>query len=686
MHIGMQLFAPNGFHSLSKSTRYYLAERRVEDGAALLVWFEGGRERQRRVRFIRLGRLEFERALLEDPPALVPADKQRELPEWLQEFEGLNLDEIEEFRYKGKQETYRQQVERTLSHISLALKNKREILSSDDPLKELSRYAYSGGRNLHPHRIQVWFFSFILHGENVWALKRGSKGTGKWDRSDEKHASQKFGRPSLTDGSMYGWSLAQIDQENIVDSYLAYCGLGVTMAEIYRRALTESFGCRAQEQSESGRLRLYHSENKPFPSYGQFRYVIVKEFGLTQVQTTVLGAPRMRSNAKHNEGNFTRPYANVLESLVVDAYHVSDRARAYRSNNPMPALIAARGICETTAGVVGIGFSLGAESGEAYRSMLFCMAISKAEFARLIGIPPEHLNWIMEGLPPSFTSDRGPAAAKDLVDHLIVSFPIKTIIPSHSGQSNAVVEASHPKSVGLEGAPTYQQSDLDLVKLIKREVYRACRDNHTKDISDRLSDEAVMEFRQRGWPATPHYYWKYLQERLRTSGHSISMEQAVRAFCTPVQFDVDCDGVRYRSHWFNSGRFKKTGIQDEAANVANFKLRGYVLSLAMRYVWVEVKGELIEVEACSRVRVDGADLYIPLSEMERFAEERKALKSATRESAVAADVDARAKFEQANGQSWNSGHRRTGSPKRAKGVTTQEAKSVNGKFGEKRRA
>jgi hypothetical protein len=685
MHIGTQLLAPNGFHSLSKSIRYYFAGRRDDDGGALLIWFEKAKK-QRRVRFIRLSGEEFERALLEDPRGLVPDKKQYTLPEWLKDLEGIAFEEVEELRYKEKKETYKQQVHRTFSHIARALEHEQEILSSNNPLKELAKYACRGesGAHPHPHRLQVWFFSYILHGKDIWALKRSSQKTGRWSRIDGAHAKKKFGRPSPVDGSMYGWSSAEL-REQIDDSYLRRCGLGISMAEIYMRALTEDFGCKTRKV-ESGRYQLYHPDNRPFPSYGQFRYVIVRKYGLACVQATVWGQPRVRSHAKQNEGNFTRPYANLLESLVVDAYHVKDRARSFRSSDPMPALIAARGICETTGAVVGIGFSLGAESGEAYRSMLFCMAVPKPYFARLIGIPPEDLDWIMEGLPPSFTSDRGAGGSKDLVDDLKVRFPIKTIIPSYSGQSNAVAEASHPRSVNLEGAPTFKQSDLDVVKMIKREVFRACRDNHTSDISDRLSDDAVIEFRRRGWVATPHCYWTYLQERLRTSGHSLSIVQAVRAFCERVQFDVDCNGVRYKSHWYNSPEFKKTGIQDEVANLTNFKLSGYVLSLAMRYVWVEVKGQLIELEVSLRVRSDDADLYIPLSDLERVAEERKALRATTRESADAADVDARLKFKQATGQSWDAGRRRAGSPKRATGVTGQEAKALDEKFGRRRRA
>ncbi|MBB4513893.1 hypothetical protein [Paraburkholderia fungorum] len=676
-HIGLQLHAPEGFHGLSKSIRYYFAGRRPSDAAALLIWFERGKK-HRRVRFVRLGKNDFEHALLQNPPVLVPENRQYALPEWLRDFEGISFAEVEHLRYKRKKETYLQQVERTYSYIRPALENEEEILSADDPLKELSKYAVRSQSNLHPHRLQVWFFSYILHERKMEALKKSTQRIGKWDRGGETHACRKLGRPSLTDGSMYGWSSAEIGQEKMTDSYLRYCGLGVSMAEIYRRAMVNEFECLVR-RTESGARQLYHPENRPFPSYGQFRYNVVKKFSLQAVQATVWGQPRVRSHAAFNEGNFTRPYANLLESVVVDAYRVEDRAQAFRSEDPMPSLVVARGVCETTSSVVGIGFSLGSESAEAYRSMLFCMAVPKAYYARLIGIPPEILDWIMEGLPSSFTSDRGPGGSKDLVDNLKIRFPIKTIIPSHSGQSNAVVEAGHPKTISLEGAPTFRQSDLDIVKMIKREVIRACRDNHTRDISDRLSDEAVRDFLNEGLVATPHNYWKYLGTRLRTSGNSISIEEAVRAFCTPVDLDVDCDGVRFKSHWYNSAEFRETGIQNEVAKRPGFKLSGYILPLAMRYLWVEVNGKLIELEASVRVRMDGADLNVPLSSLEAAERERKALKAMTRESTEAAHVEARLEFQETTGQSWDAGSRRTGSPKRATGITLHEVELLDRK-------
>src|SRR5690349_16688201 len=172
-HIGEQLYSPNGFRTLSKSTRYYFAGRRDEDGSALLIWFSKHKD-QRRAHFVRLTADQFERALLEDPPSLIPESKQFTLPEWLSEYEGISFDQVEEFRYQKKKTTYREQVETRFSKISNALHHKNEILASNDPLKEICKFTAPSENR---YRVQVWFFSYFLHSCNIWALMRSNRET-----------------------------------------------------------------------------------------------------------------------------------------------------------------------------------------------------------------------------------------------------------------------------------------------------------------------------------------------------------------------------------------------------------------------------------------------------------------------------------------------------------------------------
>lgn len=680
VHIGTQLHAPNGLGSLAKGVRYYYAGRR-DDGKVLLVWFCRHKKKWR-VHFIRMTGEDFEAALLDEKRSLKPCEKQFDWPEWLSDQEGVSFDELESSRYGKKTQTYREQVESRYAKIAPALESEKHILAADDPLKAIARYAYLGEGTMHPHRLQVWFFAYVLHGNDIWALKQPTKRVGKWNRRDETHRDVKYGRPSLDEGTSFGWSSASM-RSQILKIYLDRCGPSIYMRRIHREALLEDFGCKTKK-NEDGNSIYYHPENLPFPSYGQFRSVVISELGLNTVQTTVYGAPRVRNHARVNEGNYTQQFANILESLEVDAYFVSERPRAMYSNEAMPALGVARGICVTTGACVGVGFSLGSETSEAYASMLWCAAVPKALVARMYGIPLEDLLWIMQGLPASLKSDRGPAGGRKLVARLEKAFPMKSITPSYSGQSKAPVEASHPRDVNLEGAPSYVLSDLNVIQMVKREVYRACSDNHTSNISSRLSDEAIHDFRREGRTATPHHYWDYLSKRLRTSAHAMSNEQAVRAFWTEMEFPVDGDGARHRHRWYTSTAFKD--VQKKVGDLTDFKVKGYVLNMVVRYIYVEVKGRLMELEATRKTRIDGQDLFVPLSELDATAHDLSILNSKTRNSIEAAAGDAEKRFKEATGKSWHQGERRHGPPKRASGTTAHEAKVTRGKNNSRRAA
>lgn len=78
------------------------------------------------------------------------------------------------------------------------------------------------------------------------------------------------------------------------------------------------------------------------------------------------------------------------------------------------------------------------------------------------------------------------------------------------------METTHPKSTQLEGAPTYLLSDLNVIQMMKRELFRAAAKNHSKDISPRLSDQAIRDFHSEGrvyvepyWGTGKHIPWQF---------------------------------------------------------------------------------------------------------------------------------------------------------------------------------
>lgn len=682
MYVGIQFEAPNGHGSFRKGVRYYFAGDR-SDGNVLIVWFEWSKN-EWRARVLTPTRSEFEAAIVGKAPKLKRLTEQFGLPPWLEKNEGLNFDELEARRYADKRQSYRQQAESRLYKITPALEHADQILSSKDPLREIANTAkeLENPASVHPHRLQVWFFAYLLHGQDIWALKKPTLcHAGTWSRGDEMHRDTKYGRPSL-EGSCFGWSSALV-RSQILKSYLDRCALGKTMVAIHRSALIEDFGCKIIHAN--GCHSYIHPGNKPFPSYGQFRSVVVAELGLFQVQTTLFGAPRMRQKATVDEGNTTQQYSNILEGLEVDAFY-TERPTSMFSNDPAEPLSVARAICVATGAVVGVGFSLGAETGDAYRSMLFCMAVPKDYIEWLYGLPEGGLDWTMQGLSPNFISDRGPAGHRNLAESLQQAFPIKTIVGSYAGQSKPSVESSHPRETELEGAPSYIQSDLNVLQMAQREVCRAARDNHSSDIYPRLTDQAIHDFNKEGRVATPHHLWQYLEERGRTSARRLSLHDAVRAFWTKVDVTVDREGVKHRHRHYNSTTFSDTNTHQRLVAQNTVELTGYILGLVVRCLWVEVDGRLIQVDAVSRSRVDKDDLNIPDADLEKTEHALARLKSRTRISTGAAAAKAEADFAAATGKKWDAGHRVFGKPKRVSGTAAHESKVIKGTAARKKAA
>lgn len=701
MFVGLQLEAPHGWGSLSAGTRYYFCGDRSNEvngisvPTVLIACFLQSDKRWQswRVHLCSIPRLEFENALTDRPPKLQQCARQYNLPPWLEEVDDVDFEQIDEHRQSlgGRRlkdsgqvavASYRKQVEGRLNKIAPAVEIAGEILLAPDPLKRIYQ-AIKEDKASQVHRVQLWFFAYVLHGQNQWALKRPTHTIGRWSRGANQHKDKKFGRPSLA-GSCFGSSAIGL-RERILRAYLKRCGPGKTMRSIHRQALREDFGCITVRERD-GVDKWFHPANQPFPSYGQFRFVVVQSLGLEHVQNQIYGQARMKAKARVNQGNQTGQYASILEELQVDAYYVADRPKALYSDGPSAPLVVAEAVCVTTGAVVGVGFSLGGETGDAYRSMLFCMAAPKDYVARLYGIPPDMLNWQMQGISSSFTSDRGPAGHRNFAERQEQPFAIKTIAPSYDGQAKASVETTHPKSVKLEGAPSYVLSELNVMAMVKREIFRAVAKNHSKDISNRLSEQAIHDFHSARLVATPHNYWQYLSERMRTHARQISLQEAVRSFWTPVKLAVDRDGVRYRHRHYSSKAMLESPLMKMVGLTKDLEVQAYVLNLVARVIWVDIGGSLMELEATKRVRTDDEDILVPVSQLAETEKLLREVQSRTRESAQAAINRVESDFQEMTGVRWDAGQRKKGTPPKPKGGAAHEAKVIKGNASGRRAA
>ncbi len=609
-------------------------------------------------------------------PRLKIFDVQLELPEWLHEDEGINFQLIEAERPKKPKQTIKAQCDARVLTISAAIERQQEVLSSPDPISLLNQLAREAGPRAHPHRFQVWFFAYMLHSENIWALKRARGETGKWDRRGEEHGDKKFGQPSGDDENCFN-SPAWKAHKEMEDFYLAKCELALSMRSIWIDFLIEKCKCKMVFDA-GGELTFAREDGGPIYSYNQFHDHIVEAFGLDAVQTTKYGAPRQRIKEKTNNGNYSSQYSRILEAMEADAYFCPERPRVMIGEGYGDPLVVAVGIDPKTSHATGVGFSIGAETREAYRSMLFCSVVPRAYTERMYGLPQGSLaDWLLLGYPSNVRSDRGPGGVQGLVEDLEARFPIKTVVPSSEPLAKATVEASNPRHTQTEGSPTYVLSDLNTMQLIKREVLAARLTTRKRNISDKLTDQEIVDFQREGRSATPHGYADYLLKRLATAGRTMSMALAVRALWTPMKFKVGADGIRHR-HWvftsedyLNSDFRKRLGARED-------EVPGYCLSAVFAIVWVELDGKLVEVEASSKARQDAEDRMMPKAEVEAIDQVRMRLEARTRRTGAAAEAQTRQIFQDAEKVGWSAGERRSGTPKRGVGLAAQETAVMKG--------
>lgn len=669
MHIGIQVVAPEGYGNLEKGKTYhFLRSDKEHDRTLLLQFFEAG---SARVRLIMINRDYFEKGLCSR--SIVAPETQLRLPPWLKELEGINLSLIDLERRDPKR-LHKDRINDRLEIIRPLLGRAKEILSAENPEHEINRFARACSPAQKESRVRQWFFTYLAFGNEFWSLLPTFHRIGKWVRQ-ERFPGKKFGRPYLEEGRLHGYGADNDMIRKIEESYVKFRRPGRTMPDIYANAIIKTFGCDVETiDSKHGkkRKRYFHPKGKPWPTYGMYNYWVVEKFGLEQVQRSVYGNARYRTRIAASVGKFSETAANLLERSEADGYYTEDYPSGLLEGSILPSLCVVRWVCSTSGMIAGIGFSLGKERRTAYQMALFCMAISKVKFGRLFGLDIHPEEWPCLGLPPMHTLDRGPGASSSLVKAFEQRFPVREITPSWFGQSKATVESSHPREIHQEGQPSHMQSDLNPVEMAKREILRVIQDNNASDASARRTPEMIAA----GITPSPQGIWTYLDCRARTDASPMQFEDAVRAFLPPASFTACADGVYFRSQRYDSPSLRATGLVDKVASGQRLKIGGYMLDLSIRYAWVEVEGQLIEVEAQLPIRDDEEQLFMSLLELEQLAEHDRRTQSAFREHKCAVKSEIGERFEEATGNAWNAGTRRTGKVKAKTNASRREQADI----------
>lgn len=659
MKIGDQLVVKKNFSGLVKGVEYYFLCSIAEIEKVRLVVFQE-HDSGYVAQLISMPREDFEEGLVEGK--ITHAKVQRKFPVWLSKLEDIDISFLEQSR-RSTVKTYSEYVQGRYDVIHEAICKREEILKSDNPNGMLNYLASQKERKQNPGRFKLWFFSYTLFSDNVWALMPEFSNIGGWDR-EARGQESRFGRRDQ-DGTPAMFNADSEMKKKIKSGFKRFGGPHESRQSTYRKVLKGEFGCIAI-MDESDNEKFIHPDSVPFPSIDQFNYWVSKICSEKDVREHIKGSYATKAISGH-VGKFSEGLSNVYEKVEFDGYYLYEKAASLDGETSIPAFCVVKAVCVASGAILGIGFARGAESLEAYKMCLFSMATKKDKFQSLFGYKATQ-KWPCEGLGPDVIADRGPGAALDIqFEHFW--FSALELTPSESGQSKATVESSHGRKKKVPDDKGHFQSKLDYIKLAKREIAKAIAHNHASDASARLTPQMLRE----RFAPTPHNIWSHLSLRGRTSARAMTFDNAVRNFLSPRSVSIKRDGIYLEAFNYFSSDLEAAGLFDYVARNGSVSAKAYVMNMCVRHIWLEYQGAIYELSARYPIRVANEEKFITIYELDELSKIQRSLKSKHRKAVPAIHEIAEQDFYESTGERMDSGERKTGRYKRTASVRRAEA-------------
>lgn len=651
MITGSCLITPEGFGELMSGKTYHFL---VSDGLSNRVRLVEFDDQGRRAILHTLPRLRFEAAL--EAGHLIEMGLHAS-PPWLEKTIGIEVSWRESTRVNPK-ERYENKVNRRLLAITELVLEAGKILRSENPEALINAHARNSSPRQNPGRVRLWFFTYLVFGKSKWSLMPNLHRIGAWDRCEK--TMKKLGRPSRA-GQQFGYPITHEMKAKILEGYLKFKRSDRTKDEIYGSALRKTFGCRVREGSDG--KEFYHPYGEPFPSPFQFWDWVKKQTDPASLSRELKGPSASRA-LSGDKGSYADQLSNLNQVVEYDGFYPSEKISGMIEGSALEAFCVVRAACGKSGAIVGVGFARGRESVEAYRMALFCAAIDKVKFCELFGLTIKPEEWPCIGLSSRLVFDRGPAAhmdAKEAIDWL----SRLELTPTHSGQSKATVESSHPRDRQLKDQARYVHSGLNLVEMARREVRRAVKDNQTSNATSRMTEDMWLE----EFSPTPLNIWKYLDERGRNSGTLVPFEGAVREFLPPLPVVIRRNGVYFYGRKYNSDSLIATGVFDKVSRNGVISATAFSLTMCVRHIWIEIEGRLHELNFIYTASTRAGSENISLEDLQVINESRLKAQAIQRHERVAVDQAHKEIFEKETDKRWDAGVRRFGRP--AKDATAQ---------------
>lgn len=669
--IGKLFRAPKGLDTLKANRPYYFLRSDSGRGRVLFVALD---KRDETAHIECVPQSKVESALSEGH--LLEVDGQAASPPWFPPRVWARLQTLT--KAAGREDQSSSSTTDTLGRINArrgfidrAVKDIDKILSSDDPQQTLNQYARKCTPVQHETRFRTWVLLYQLFGRQPAVLAPKMHRKGLYKRTAGIRKGSVFGRLD-NDGHPCAFRMTRQMIAKISQSFVAEAAKNLNRQEVYANAMTKHFGC-VPVNPDKPTDGIVHPRGKRFPSADQYWYQCEKEFKTDGIKKILRGKETYRNKDATPQGRYSERLTNVCERIHGDAEYIADAPSSYVSKEPLPPLAKVQLIDGLSGYCSGVGFSLGAETGQAYLDALFCMAVPKSLFGKLIGYPISDEEWPGHGVPSALVVDRGPGASPCTLERLQSLGIWRQMTPSSSPQSNSPVESRHDRHPKLSGRPTHQHSGLTLAKMIKREVQKTLQLNASSSAVNRASPEQLS----RG-VRTPYQLHTDMLKRLRCDAQQISVEDAVRTFLTPIEFTVSEGILKLNGRPYGGEVLQQSSFGQSLRKRSGAKPTGYALGVSTRYAWVEIAGQLIMVEALLPFG-DGEDqLHLSLQELQDLGKGVAKLRTKQRKQKPAALVASAVRLQRHTGNAQTTPTLRSG-PKRATSATSKrQAKTLRG--------
>jgi hypothetical protein len=675
--LGTQLHAPEGFKSLLQGVTYHFLNR--TGGVRLVQFVErdpvriGVLQRIDRpppeVHILELCGDEFDQAIWNRHIQVKPI--QAILPPWSQALKET-VQGRDQGRYAGMKIAHLDRVAALLRLYQPLLLNLNGILSAPSPIKVLNRFARDCKPEQNQKRFRAEFIAFVLFGQNTNVIAYQTQNIGKWERIG--HSGKKAGIKALGVGALHGFKSSDEQLiEDVKEAWHQWGRLGATQLKIYRKLCTQIWKT-STIKDQRGVKRLIRTDGGPFLTYDQFCYRLELLEGKSAIQERLRGRAYVREELLPSTGRFSEAVANIGERAEADGYWLEEVCIGPDGVNPLPSVVVVRVIDLATGMFLGIGFSLGGESAAAYRMAMFCSAVPKSFFGRLVGLVIDDEAWPSIGLCDDTVTDRGAGGGNSAKASTDVGNPvISSMPPTGFGQGKASIESSNRREVKIRDRPTHKVTKLPLIELVRREIKDTVTLNDARDISAHLTLKRIMQADR----ITPLDLHNKLAEVGRNHLRPIPVDDAIRSFLTPVRLVAKQDGIYCGFQRYTSEKLKEAGILNSAASSGEeIALSGYMLDASIRYCFLDWRGSLIELAGVLPLREDEEQLYVSLYELQALDQKLKVMKSDFRSHCEGAFNEAEREFKEQTGFEMDESKLKMGPAKRRTARAKGQGKMV----------